>query len=172
MPDGIVHGKATLGLAVITAMAWAWLDVVDLFNHGALGCAFVAGQLTGLILDPDLDVDHRTESERRVEESLVAPGFALFRRGNRLSGAAIVTLGRILGKVWRWYWLPYALLAKHRGVSHWLAVGTLTRVAWLSPVLLGLWLAFGRPDVQLLFAGWLAGLVMADALHTAMDWVF
>lgn len=30
-----------------------------------------------------------------------------------------------------WYWWPYRVLFKHRGISHWPVAGSLTRVAWL-----------------------------------------
>lgn len=43
----------------------------------------------------------------------------------------------VLGFFWNLYWYPYSLLFKHRGLSHNVLLGTLTRVLYLNlPILL------------------------------------
>jgi uncharacterized metal-binding protein len=43
----------------------------------------------------------------------------------------------VLGFFWNLYWYPYSKLFKHRGLSHNLLLGTITRVLYLSlPILL------------------------------------
>jgi uncharacterized metal-binding protein len=137
MPDGRTHAAATLALA-------ACAGACSLLDPRAL--PVTAGILTGLILDPDLDIDGWTGSERRVWR-----------------------LWRPLGWAWRVYWYPYARLARHRGISHWLVAGTLIRVVYLfaPPLALALWR--GWPVPWGLAGLWLAGLCLADALHIGLD---
>jgi uncharacterized metal-binding protein len=33
--------------------------------------------------------------------------------------------------VWCWYWKMYGLLFRHRGISHWIIIGTLTRITYI-----------------------------------------
>ena len=43
----------------------------------------------------------------------------------------------VIGFLWNLYWYPYSKLFKHRGLSHNLLLGTITRVLYLSlPILL------------------------------------
>jgi uncharacterized metal-binding protein len=68
---------------------------------------------------------------------------------------------------------PYGKMFRHRGVSHWPVIGTLTRVAYvllpLGAVLysLGVW----RPQSLIPEGAWwvLGGLMLADTLHAIMD---
>lgn len=101
--------------------------------YGTIETAIMgAGALTGLIIDPDLDQDGWTISEARV------------------------------GKIWFLLWYPYGKLFKHRGISHWPIIGTLTRAWFILP--LAFWIDL---QIVLLFFG---GLCLADILHIIMDW--
>ncbi len=72
-----------------------------------------------------------------------------------------------------YYWsLPYGLLFKHRGVSHWPIVGTLTRVVfmglWGIPALM--WFAGMQWADVVGYSAWgLAGLMAADLVHCGAD---
>ena len=65
------------------------------------------------------------------------------------------------------YFLFYARLAHHRGISHTPIVGTLTRVIYLGPILIILWW-FGFP-FQLWMLWVVLGLVLSDAVHFVHD---
>ena len=81
---------------------------------------------------------------------------------------------RIWGSILYYWSLPYGYLFRHRGISHFPIIGTLTRV-----LLMGLW---GAP-VLMWFAGmewahilqhslWgFAGLAVADMVHILADWI-
>jgi uncharacterized metal-binding protein len=69
----------------------------------AIGC------LSGILISPDLDMAGRTISE------------SLLIRWNIL-----------LGRLWVVLWFPYAMLSKHRGLSHVPVFGTIGRVLYLS----------------------------------------
>ncbi|MCS7191502.1 MAG: metal-binding protein [Armatimonadetes bacterium] len=80
----------------------------------------------------------------------------------------------------RIFWLPYAWLFTHRGLSHRPFLGALTRVLYLAALagiglflldLLGYKLQF---EISL-SDGWLsffAGVLVADAIHLVLDTVF
>lgn len=79
--------------------------------------------------------------------------------------------------VLRWVWLPYAWLFPHRGLSHRLLLGALTRVLYLAALAgLGLWcLDYWGYCWRLNFSfsrSWLsffAGLLVADGIHLLLD---
>jgi uncharacterized metal-binding protein len=110
----------------------------------ALGCA------CGMALTPDLDQEGLSSFEQ-----------GLIRR----------TWG--LGFLWCLATYPYARLFRHRGISHWPLIGTLTRLIYFGGPLLGLlwfyapewlpWLAYYAP-------AWAAGLALSDGAHWVMDW--
>ncbi len=74
-------------------------------------------------------------------------------------------------------WYLYGKMFKHRGVSHWPVIGTLTRVAYLALFAVPMIIACGKWGwlVGQLWDRWiyvwLAGLMAADALHYGMDLV-
>ena len=62
---------------------------------------------------------------------------------------------------------PYALIRKHRGLSHWPLVGTLDRLLWFcGPLLLAL--AFSNVDWGMMALIGL-GLALSDTLHSGLD---
>jgi len=111
------------------------------------------GAWAGWLVTPDIDVDHRTYEERRIRRAL-GP----------------------VGVVWQMLWCPYALLFRHRGVSHWPVVGTLTRAGYLAAIVAVLATVVGY-DVGLAVArapawAWvqlLAGWMAQDIVHLALD---
>lgn len=72
-------------------------------------------------------------------------------------------------------WYLYGRLFKHRGVSHWPVIGTLTRVVYLALFAVPVIVAWGRWDWLVYqisgkwFYVWLIGLTAADVLHGALD---
>ncbi len=79
----------------------------------------------------------------------------------------------VWGMLLFWWSLPYGKLFRHRGISHWPVVGTLTRVLvmglWIVPLLL--WLFPQIPKLELFqYSLWaFAGLAVADLAHIAAD---
>lgn len=70
----------------------------------------------------------------------------------------------------RFYFLFYARLAHHRGLSHLPIIGTLTRLAYISPLLI-IAAYFGVP-----FGPWflwvLLGLMLSDTVHFIHDRIY
>ena len=127
---------------------------------------FATGCLIGLLVTPDLDIDHRSYTEELMWEF---PPF---------------------GWVFQQLYYGYALLFRHRGWSHNIIVGTLSRVVWtaliallIAAIISGIatWLniyagsALTTAKVVILFMlhpilllGWWA----QDANHLLLDWIF
>ena len=112
--DGYEHAKISLvgsiGVAAVGLMGGIIWPVVTV---PALVAAL--GVVAGAILSPDLDQPMITWSEWFIIK-LLPP------------------LSWIPGLLMVAYWLPYSLMMKHRGVSHWPVIGTLTRIAYMIPV--------------------------------------
>lgn len=151
MADGKSHCRITLALTVtITPI----VTIATLSPEKAV--MFTIGCLLGLIVEPDLDVNHVTESERRM----------------------IKVFGP-LAYLWIGLWLPYALIIPHRSIlSHTPIVGTTIRLAYLLGwlyLLLGVlgmqdWL-FIAMQANLEVLAWLVlGLIIADTGHWIADW--
>jgi uncharacterized metal-binding protein len=156
LASGENHVKGTVLIAVPTGIL-AMAGGAGLL--GGIACSL--GCLAGVILSPDLDVEHRTRSE-----------YLVYRY-----------LGRFLGAAWFAFWWPYARLIPHRHpFSHWPVMGTLLRIAYMY-VLGGIlwfgatWVVIGQGSWMPL-AAWLQndhfvwgilGLVAADSLHFLMD---
>ena len=136
MPSGRVHTVSTLALAACT---------VPLANP-----ALTVGILSGLVISPDLDVDH---------------GFIGLAHLRRLPGGIVVSYA------WRAFWYPYSKIVPHRShISHSIVFGTLARVGYLSLPLLAL--SFFVPlTIPSWLGWWLIGLCLADGLHILMDWM-
>ncbi len=156
MASGENHVKATALIAlpagVLAALSGAgWLA----------GAACSLGCLSGIILSPDLDVEHRTRSE-----------YLVYRY-----------MGRFLGAAWFAFWWPYARLIPHRHpLSHWPVMGTLGRILyiyfaggalWFAAAWMirgrGVWMPLGDWLESIYFIWGILGLGLADALHFLMD---
>lgn len=111
----------------------------------AEAAALWCGYAAGRALTPDLDLA-RSRAQRALRVLLPL---------------------RILG-------LAYARVFKHRGISHWPVVGTLTRVLWFATPFLALALLLGAElhvssdALRILTLGFM-GLSAADLLHIATD---
>jgi uncharacterized metal-binding protein len=111
MATGKGHAAGTLILTPVTAGGAWWLA------SGDLSTAIIAGTgcLSGLFINPDLDMETVTISE-----------YWLVRW----------TLG--LGWLWVMLWYPYALITKHRNwISHTPIIGTIGRVVYITLVFIG-----------------------------------
>ncbi len=161
MPSGKVHAIATAIIASGSLPAMLLLSQ----EPANLSIAFTAGCAAGLILSPDLDIRHTTESQYLVRK----------------------TGGCVAGALWTGLWWPYAhlLIPRHRHpLSHLPILGTAIRVVYLAGVPLILWwlLHLAIPEIPLptlpqisLPIWWsLGGLALVDALHTILDitWPF
>lgn len=150
MSDGKTHAQATVALIFPVTAVSLLLMPDDPFSGaiaGAIGCA------TGLIIEPDLDVDTITASEWRMIKRFW-----------------------IFGMAWVMLWYPYAWAIPHRSpFSHWPIVGTVGRVLYLLCLikLLGEILGLSVPILaiidQPLFQMWFFGLAVADTAHFIMD---
>jgi len=92
---------------LVTELGWTF--VARLPGTGlllALGCGL------GAFLSPDYD-----------QEMIVWGKWKIYK--------ALPPITYLLGAIWIAYWMPYALLMKHRGLSHWPILGTLTRLIYL-----------------------------------------
>lgn len=155
MSDGARHGLISLILAPFAFLAaLAFCDLPHALTV-ALSCSVL-----GVVVSPDLDLPGLTLAET-VWKRLPFP------------------FGQLLSGFWYTLWLPYATLLRHRGVSHWPLLGTLTRIVylalWWCGVSLAVWLAGGGNmlRVPLYYADWIvcaaAGLAVSDAAHWATD---
>jgi uncharacterized metal-binding protein len=111
------------------------------------GIAAGCGSILGVFLSPDLDVNHKTISERILLE----------------------TVG-ILGWLFFVYWWPYAKLVRHRSwLSHAPLFGTALRLLYaLGPLL---YFEEYRDLLFTEFVGWMVvGLAVSDIAHWVMDW--
>jgi uncharacterized metal-binding protein len=159
MSDGKTHALATVILGGVLAPGLYLMAHVSAENS----LAFAGGCLTGLIINPDLDIRRFTHAEQVM----------------RASGGK---LGRLLAGLWYTLWWPYAhLIPFHRHpLSHFPLIGTILRLVYLAAAIgLAAWLAswvVALPDPTPLFGllaplfGWgFGGLASVDGLHTLMD---
>lgn len=158
MPSGIVHFQAGLVLGAVVNTSSFYLGASGT-QLLALGC----GTAIGLLLTPDMDLTKTTYPEHQLKRIPIF-GWCVY----------LLTL-------------PYGALFTHRGISHHLVFGTLTRMAYMAAALLfcvagiyGLLCLLGQPptvfwhsrepqigmaNVVLLGFGWW----LQDALHICMD---
>ena len=185
MSDGKTHATATTALVFPVAMTSMLLMPHDPLSGaiiGGLGC------LTGLIIDPDLDIENITRSEWQVIKRFWIFGMlwvvfwypyarAIPHRSPLSHWPLLGTAGRVLYLLlWVAFWYPYARAIPHRSpLSHWPLVGTAGRVLYLLLwiKLLGMILDVPVP-IQLivtnsLFMIWFYGLAVADTAHFIMD---
>ena len=150
MSSGKTHATATTALVFPVAMTSMLLMPHDPLSGaiiGGLGC------LTGLVIDPDLDIENITRSEWQVIKRFW-----------------------IFGMLWVAFWYPYARAIPHRSpLSHWPLLGTAGRVFYLLLWVKLLGVILGVPvPIQLivtnsLFMIWFYGLAVADTAHFIMD---
>lgn len=150
MASGKVHGRVT----ELTSQAVLVSNLI-ITNNIESSLALYSGCLFGLIMDPDLDIPTRSNSEGRLLE-----------------------IWKPLGILWIYIWLPYGKLIPHRNwLSHAPVVGTLIRYVYLALVVFlpgllvtedWLWLIkVIEPNYQF-FIYFVAGTSVSDFMH----WVF
>lgn len=72
----------------------------------------------------------------------------------------------IIGSLWTTFWLPYALIFKHRGLSHNIIIGTPSRFLYL--LIIPLFIFRNYIDIQFLFILFL-GWYLQDLVHYFFD---
>lgn len=158
MPSGRVHAAVLAGVTPIAVGVGWWVG-------GWRGGGWVAGGcLVAQLVGPDLDLEGWTYNELLWSKS--------GRWLRRVGGPALAPLAAALaavGAVWWAVWWGYGRMFKHRGVSHWPLVGTLTRLGYLAVLLDGP-VALSGVEVDWVGVGVVAGVVaVADLLHIGMD---
>lgn len=159
MPNGQTHTFATLAATAATPLLVHGINAgISLPNTAAatIGC------LLGVIITPDLDVDHGCVSMRTIKKRF----------------------GKYPSKLWRAIWMPYAIMIPHRSwLSHLPIAGTAFRLGYLyliiftMAVFIGALGVISMPRLQLStttllssnFIWAFSGLCLADTLHFLMD---
>jgi uncharacterized metal-binding protein len=137
-----------------------------MYGEPGVTMAVAEGCLIGLLITPDADFETATEPEKVMRH--------------------IPIIGLLFGASW----YIYGVLASHRGRSHHIIWGTLSRVLW-SLALVVFWSLFASglaawlsgqwqpwPTMVLLWlAAWfnpwiLAGWWLQDIIHIALDWAW
>ena len=152
MADGATHTAATVTVAVPAAVT-AGLVTGD----PGLAALAGAGCLAGVFISPDLDVNHRTESELLLWQVSPLVGFPFLLA-----------------------WFPYAYVIDHRSpVSHLPLLGTLGRLLYLCAVLALVQVHLNLLPVRIDLFFWtryptctavfVAGLALSDLVHWLLD---
>lgn len=151
MPGGKVHSALTIATALGVLAPYA---VVNLHGDPYL---YVAGNLAGVMLTPDHDVD-----------------------GGNFTDTIIRRISPKAQWLWRLFWTPYALVIPHRGkLSHFPVLGTLVRLGYIL-VVVNLLSAVIRlvlsifMQIDTVFLWWWSwsfffGLCHVDAIHWMAD---
>lgn len=105
MASGTKHLNANVGFGLTTLLTTSVLTMYS--NTIQIDNIYLAiGLLLGTIITPDYDF-------------------------NKIYIKKLIKKIPVLGFFWNLYWYPYSLLFKHRGISHNLILGTITRVIYL-----------------------------------------
>lgn len=140
MASGKDHATASM-IATIPVSVFVWTQTGDIVPALMAG----VGSIAGVFLSPDLDINHKTVSERYFN----------------------VWFGKVVGKVWFLLWWPYAMAIPHRHwTSHFPIVGTIGRLAYLWLVLRLFNVVVPITEEVVWF---FVGLAVADVLHWVMD---
>lgn len=76
----------------------------------------------------------------------------------------------VLGFFWNLYWYPYSLLFKHRGISHNLILGTITRVIYLClPIIFLYILGYIHIQIEYIYVYIIIGWYLQDFIHYTLD---
>ncbi len=108
--DGWYHGRITIIFSPIAALIGcaAFFIPLEIWQRGVL--AFI-GCLAGIFITPDLDLQALSTAE--------------------VIWVKVPVVGYTMMHFWSWFWFPYASLFKHRGSSHSVLKGTLSRIVYL-----------------------------------------
>lgn len=151
MPNGRIHDFSQFLLAASTSVGVLLSPEV----RGFLGPHFiflVAGELSGILITPDLDLAENTPHG---------------------TGRIYRELGWLPSRIWKYMWWPYGKAFRHRSKwSHAPIVGTLIRVAYLCAITFGFFGQVGWIIKIPAFWWWMLGLCFADLLHFTLDSLF
>lgn len=161
MSNGKTHAATTKSQLIagtaLAAIGW-FLAPIAVVRWAVVGLAI--GLAAGHLITPDLDQRKITFEERRM----------------------IRWFGP-LGWLWRAYWQPYGILMAHRGWSHTVPQGTLTRMAYLLIPLAALGAVAAQmadlrldarllPYILLASCTCTAGWMLQDLIHLWLDHQF
>ena len=158
MSSGRTHAAVTM----ISSAGCAYL----LYRQGlpsSQALAFCMGGLAGLLVNPDLDVDNGSISQRVVRHST----------------------GCLESTAWSFLWVPYAILIPHRSpLSHWPILGTTLRLVYLALIFHLLWLGLhytlglaplathtGPLSLPVWALPAYLGLCLSDSMHYFFDYL-
>jgi len=151
MANGRAHNVGTLAITLLSGAAAYSLSGDVEFSGLVMG----GGALT-LLVNPDTDQEAISRNELKLIRN---------------------TLG--LGFIWLALWHPYAVLFRHRGISHVPVIGTLTRIAYIGAVVglcaylvefIGPYrLVVNLEEMTAAICGMFTGMAVSDALHWVMD---
>lgn len=144
MANGSVHFKANVlcGLSTLALLNinnnTIYIDTIQVHIDNI---QVSIGLLLGTIITPDYDFD-------------------------KIYIKKIIKKIPVLGFLWNLYWYPYSKLFKHRGLSHNVLLGTLTRFLYLSlPILL--FCLFNNISFTYIYI--LLGWYIQDFIHYILD---
>ena len=152
MPSGKIHDQIwRVGLDYIFYITLFVLVPISIYTGEIELIAIFSGYLLGSFIEPDLDQYAITTSEARL--------YKWFKD----VGAFIVG-----------YFTWYAYRFKHRGISHYPIIGTLTRWVWMLFPFMIYWILSGNYDGFLILKSkWLVymfvGNSISDILHIGAD---
>jgi len=151
MADGRTHTVATI-VATIAAGTVAYA----LAGNAEFAGWVAAGSALTLLVNPDTDQEGMDRNEHRLVRNTLGCGF-----------------------IWLAVWYPYAVMFRHRGLSHVPIIGTLTRAAYMGAVLVLLAVAIEAVGSYRLVLDWpgtitavcgvVIGMAASDLLHWVMD---
>ena len=156
MASGRTHNVATLVLTPV--VAWAAWEISQ--HHVPTTWLAGIGCFCGIFISPDLDMRQRTVSE-----------------------TTLLRWSLSIGYIWVFLWYPYAMLFRHRGISHTPLIGTVTRVLYLLGIaVLVQYLAYTFSGAQWSIWAWveeyqrfiaifIGGLAISDLGHWVLDHV-
>lgn len=150
MPSGNTHAAMSfLAASGLLVVAYA------LQQPSYIGYGLAGGSLAGILITPDLDVDHSVRAHHTFQKHF----------------------GWLPGQIWRLIWWPYARLIPHR---HWLShapvLSTLLRLAYLGGLIWILLFVMGLGWRWQTVPDWMpwaiAGLMASDIVHWFSDTFF
>lgn len=137
------------------------------FGHGGLQSVMeytIIATLTYMwcsrFFQPDLDHDDNRPGKGSFPCG-VTPVNALYKffktlltpilgsHGQWLAHALTFKPAFLVAKIWNAFWIPYAFIFTHRGLSHWPIIGTLTRIWYVYYAATFVMKAFGLPVSEL-----------------------
>lgn len=138
MASGKKHAQATR--RTLWFLSFLSIALITYYQQVELVGLFI-GAILGHLITPDIDHHWTTYEEHRMYK-----------------------INRALGFLWQWYWAPYQWVFKHRGLSHVLFLGTLTRFTYV------LWYPLSAyPEYYLVYIYVYVTWFIQDYIHLILD---